>query len=57
MRRLLAPALALTLVFFGAQSAPARNAALQSAASLIGHWTFDEGAGTTAADSSGGAIR
>lgn len=53
-RRFLAPALALTLVFFGAQSAPAGNAAPQSAASLIGHWTFDEGAGTTAADSPAG---
>lgn len=53
-RRFLAPALVLTLVFFGAQSAPAHSAASAPAASLIGHWAFDEGRGTTAADSSGG---
>ncbi len=53
-RRIFAPAIALTLVFFGAQSAPARNASPPSSAALIGHWAFDEGTGTTAADSSGG---
>ena len=60
-RRLFATALALALVLFGAQAAqtaqadrpsPALGAA--QAASLAGYWKFDEGTGTTAADSSGG---
>jgi alpha-L-arabinofuranosidase len=52
-RRILAPALALALVLLGAQSAIAVSASTASAATLLGHWTFDEGTGTTAADSSG----
>ena len=59
--RLFAAALALPLVLFGAQGAQAAQAARPSpapgaaqAASLAGYWKFDEGTGTTAADSSGG---
>jgi alpha-L-arabinofuranosidase len=46
-------ALALGLVLVGAQAAPARNTQSASAAHLIGYWKFNEGTGTTAADSSG----
>ncbi|HUZ27314.1 MAG TPA: alpha-L-arabinofuranosidase C-terminal domain-containing protein [Streptosporangiaceae bacterium] len=52
-RRILAPAVVLALVLFGTQSATAGSASPPAAATLIGHWTFDEGTGTTAADSSG----
>ncbi len=56
-RRIFAPALALALVFLGAPSAIAPSAASTgaggSAPNLVGYWNFDEGAGTTAADSSG----
>ena len=52
-RRILAPAVVLGLVLFGVQSATAGHASPPAAATLIGHWTFDEGSGTTAADSSG----
>jgi alpha-L-arabinofuranosidase len=59
--RLFAAALALPLVLFGAQGAQAAQAVRPSpapgaaqAASLAGYWKFDEGTGTTAADSSGG---
>jgi alpha-L-arabinofuranosidase len=44
------PVLAVLLVLLGAP-AGARGA---TAATLTGHWTFDEGSGTVAADSSGG---
>lgn len=37
-----------------AQARPAQVAAVAEPAALNGHWTFDEGSGTTAADSSGG---
>ncbi len=58
-RRILASILGLALVSLGALAASARStgatsaAATAPAATLIGHWTFDEGTGTTAADSSG----
>jgi alpha-L-arabinofuranosidase len=45
-------ALALTIAVGAAASAPP-PAVAAPAATLTGHWTFDEGAGTTAADSSG----
>jgi alpha-L-arabinofuranosidase len=55
-RRILALVIVLGLVLFGVQAASAHTAspAAAPAAQLIGHWTFDEGSGTTAADSSGG---
>ena len=53
-RRIFAPALAVVLLLFWSPAATAQHGAAPPAASLIGHWTFDEGAGTTAADSSGG---
>ena len=53
-RRIFAPALAVMLLLFWSPAATAQHGAAPPAASLIGHWTFDEGAGTTAADSSGG---
>jgi alpha-L-arabinofuranosidase len=53
-RRIFAPALALALVLLGTQYAMARGAGAPSGARLIGYWKFDEGSGTTAADSSGG---
>lgn len=53
-RRIFAPALALVLLLFWTPAATAQHGAAPPAASLIGHWTFDEGTGTTAADSSGG---
>ena len=37
-----------------AQARPAQVGAAAQPAALSGHWTFDEGSGTTAADSSGG---
>ena len=59
-RRIFVPAAALALVLLGAPSAIAPSAASTgsagsagSAPSLVGYWKFDEGAGTTAADSSG----
>jgi alpha-L-arabinofuranosidase len=54
-RRILAPALVLFLVLFATGSATAGSARPAAAATLIGHWAFDEGSGTTAADSSGSA--
>jgi alpha-L-arabinofuranosidase len=53
-RRIFAPALALALVLFGAQFALARAVSAPSTARLAGYWKFDEGTGTTAADSSAG---
>ena len=53
-RRIFAPALAVMLLLFWSPAATAQHGAAPPAASLIGHWTFDEGTGTTAADSSGG---
>jgi alpha-L-arabinofuranosidase len=53
-RRIFAPALAVVLLLFWSPAATAQHGAAPPTASLIGHWTFDEGAGTTAADSSGG---
>ena len=44
------PVLAVLVVLL---VAPA-GAGAATSATLIGHWTFDEGSGTTAADSSGG---
>ena len=64
MRRcIIAPVIVLALALAAAPSAVARGAttttsttglAAAPASSLIGHWPFDEGSGTTAADSSGG---
>lgn len=55
-RRILAAAAALPLLLLGlgASAATAAPGAPGSTASLIGYWKFDEGSGTTAADSSGG---
>ena len=59
-RRILAPAVALALVLSGALAlstrdgtAIARTGGAPAPAALIGHRAFDEGQGTTAADSSG----
>src|SRR5580692_1672957 len=58
-RRILASILGLALVTVGVTAAlvrgtaPTAAAGTAPAATLIGHWTFDEGSGTTAADSSG----
>jgi alpha-L-arabinofuranosidase len=53
-RRIFAPALALVLLLFWTPAATAQHGAAPLTATLIGHWAFDEGTGTTAADSSGG---
>lgn len=62
-RRIIAPVIVLALALAAAPSAAARSATNTTsstgppaapAASLIGHWSLDEGSGTTAADSSGG---
>jgi alpha-L-arabinofuranosidase len=45
--------LSVLVVLVGLLGAPA-GAGAATGATLIGHWTFDEGAGTAAADSSGG---
>ncbi|MFI5065772.1 MAG: hypothetical protein ACHP9Z_17595, partial [Streptosporangiales bacterium] len=59
-RRILTPALVLALLLLAALTvstpggtAVARAGSPPPAATLIGHWAFDEGQGTTAADSSG----
>ena len=48
--RSLFPVLAVLVMVLGAPA----GAAAATGATLAGHWTFDEGSGTTAADSSGG---
>jgi alpha-L-arabinofuranosidase len=55
-RRIFAPAFALMLLVLWVPSAVTHSAASTGSAAprLIGHWNFDEGTGTTAADSSGG---
>lgn len=63
-RRIFAPAFALTLLLIWMPSAITHSAASTgsagstspagSAPDLVGQWNFDEGSGTTAADSSGG---
>jgi hypothetical protein len=57
VRRLVSlPALALALLLIWIPSAVTHSAAATGspAPSLVGYWKFDEGSGTTAADSSGG---
>ena len=48
--RSLFPVLAVLVMVLGAPA----GAAAATGATLAGHWTFDEGSGTIAADSSGG---